>query len=74
MRRRVEAEARQAVRTGGGRASESWCGRRAVGAQVGSGGGEHAGRGGVDLSRVRERGVGVHDIFLDKVITSVGHP
>jgi hypothetical protein len=33
------------------------------------------GRGGADLSRVRERrGVGVRDIFLDKAITSIGHP
>jgi hypothetical protein len=31
-------------------------GRRVAGTQVGSGGGRHAGHGGTDLSRVRERG------------------
>jgi hypothetical protein len=45
-----------------------------AGAQVESGGGGHVGHGGADLSRVREREAGAHDIFLDKAITSVGHP
>jgi hypothetical protein len=48
-------------------------GRRASGARVGSGGGGHADRGSADLSRVRERGAGAHDIFLNKAITFVGH-
>jgi hypothetical protein len=39
-------------------------GRRVAGAQVGSGGGGHAGRGGADLSRVRERGAGARGIFF----------
>jgi hypothetical protein len=38
-------------------------GRRVAGAQVRSGDDGHAGRGGIDLNRVRERGTGVHDIF-----------
>jgi hypothetical protein len=56
------------------RALESQCVGRAAGAQVGSGGGGHAGHRSADLSRVRERGVGAHDVFLDKALTSVGHP
>jgi hypothetical protein len=74
---RAEAEARWA----GGRcawaeagASESRCGGRVAGAQVRSGGDRHAGHGGTDLSRVRERGAGARGIFLDKAITFVGHP
>jgi hypothetical protein len=47
---------------------------RQAGARVGSGGGGHVGRGGADLSRVRERERGkTRCIFLDKTITSVGH-
>jgi hypothetical protein len=38
--------------------------RRVMGAQVGSGGGGHVGRGGADLTRVRERGAGARDVFL----------
>jgi hypothetical protein len=52
---------------------DKWWPKRRPGAAVRSGGGERVGRGGVDLSRVRERGRG-RDIFLDKVITYVGHP
>jgi hypothetical protein len=37
--------------------------RRVMGAQVGSGGGGHVGRGGADLTRVRERGAGARDVF-----------
>jgi hypothetical protein len=39
-------------------------GRRVAGTQVGSGGGGHAGRGGADLSRVRERGAGARGVFF----------
>jgi hypothetical protein len=53
--------------------SESRCAGRVAGAQVESGGGGHAGRGGADLSRVREGGAGARGVFLDKAITSVGH-
>jgi hypothetical protein len=45
-------------------ASESWCGRRAVG------GGSWRCR---SESSERER-TGARDVFLDKAITSVGHP
>jgi hypothetical protein len=48
--------------------------RRAAGAWVGSGGGGRAGRGGADLSRVRERGGQGCTAFFYKAITSVGHP
>jgi hypothetical protein len=48
--------------------------RRAAGARVGSGGGGRAGRGGADLSRVRERGGRGARHFFYKAITSVGHP
>jgi hypothetical protein len=66
---RAEAGARRAVRAGGGwgvRVSVCRAGgeHRAAGARVKSGAGERAGRGGTDLSRVRERGAGMHGIFL----------
>jgi hypothetical protein len=48
--------------------------RWVAGTQVGSGGDGHMGHGSVDLSRVRERGAGARDVFLDKAITSVSHP
>jgi hypothetical protein len=56
--------------------SKSWCGGRAAGAWVGSGGGGRVGHGarcGSESSeRERERGR-ARDVFLDKTITSIGH-
>jgi hypothetical protein len=47
-------------------------GRGVVGARVGSGGGR-AGRGGTDLSQVRERERGRAQHFFDKTVTSVDY-
>jgi hypothetical protein len=76
--RRADAEAWQAGgahrRRPGSRSLGAAGGQRAVSTQVGSSGGGHAGRGGADLHRVRERGAGARGVFLDMAITSVGHP
>jgi hypothetical protein len=54
--------------------SKSWCGERAAGARVGSGGGGRAGRGARRGSESSERERGrARVVFLDKTITSVGH-